>query len=337
MLASFNSQTVVPSDVATVESPKRDQPNPAVASAASSTEKLGIDTNAYGGDIETGAIPPMTKTQTPRVPGLAARVADAAAATLHPSADAVDESQAPPTPEKDQPLARLSRALSRTIRKSIGSRDPVTPSRPPMRGRRPSVASPMSPVERREFGPPVVPPPGAPLPLLPLSSSMSAIDLNSMVAQAHADEERIPRAPPPSVLSAGDEPPSGATTQPAVKLSAPKERASNHLLPPVPSNFRTNHIDLGASKPSASSAPLKKNALPAPPKTVMSPPLEAVHRVEDEGPVTQDIHAGLPSHLVRLLPTPGLLNLSSGVSPEVRVEAKTKDSRVRALPRVPNV
>jgi hypothetical protein len=70
---------------------------------------------------------------------------------------------------KDLSLTRrLSRALSRTFRKSASDE---APKRPVHRIRRPSAACPLSPSERRELGPPLSPPPGQPLPPLPLPLS----------------------------------------------------------------------------------------------------------------------------------------------------------------------
>jgi hypothetical protein len=302
MLASFNNRS--PS-IATFEGVSPSHLHPSTATPVWSSSKLAIDTGTLRRDAEKGNADAFPPWQTPPLQ---------AAALVATSADAVPESAATPeVPEKDQPLTRrLSRALSRTIRKSMDRARPPVPTRPPIRGRGLSVTSPMSPVERRELGPPVSPPPGHPLPLLPFASSMSAIDLHTA---APTPPERLPRAPPPSVLSAGDEHPSNMPANNLLLEDAAPDRLATL---PIPSTFPAKNATPELPKPPAAPAPQRQ--------------LQVVNHT-DAPPIAPT--PDLPSHLVRLLPIPGLLKLDTDGPSAKRSGSRSKGSRRRALPRVP--
>jgi hypothetical protein len=210
----------------------------------------------------------------------------------HPAQARASSSRPPTPPEKDTHLRRrLSRALSRTFRKSISiARTPSVPMRPHNLPRRPSAAAstlPMSPSERRELGPPLSPPPGEPLPPLPLPISISVAHTPLSYSQAPI-AERFTRVPPPSVISPGDLPPSKGVARPELVSIVPRKYGSLQINT-EPTTDEETHVH-----PAVPLA-IQQSRIPPPPSTQGSAPATVTLRPVRPQPVP-DMASALPTY-----------------------------------------
>lgn len=212
--------------------------------------------------------------------------------TEHPAPTRASSSRPPTPPEKDTHLTRrLSRALSRTFRKSISiTRAPSAPTRPQNLPRRPSAAAstlPLSLSERRELGPPLSPPPGEPLPPLPLPIAISVAHTPLNFSQAPI-AERFTRVPPPSVISPGDLPLSNGAAGPELVSIVPRKYGSLQI---NTEHLADEEIDVHPAVP----LEIQRSRIPPPPSTRGSAPALTMLRPVRPQPVP-DMTSALPAY-----------------------------------------